>query len=396
MPRFSPRSSGRSVVLKVTRQEREATKKLRGRLTKRFAKRFAELVRTFRLDAFSELRRQTVTQGAIGVPENSERAFELAVELEYSDLIAEAITHGAVAPYEKIILDAAGEEVLDAARYSMLTNAWEYLNFPFPGTRRINLTGIDNLKEFRDFLLQYDFDTIPERSTRGFHRSARNQIRDTIRYTLGQDFDQVEAARRIAQNVGLTAPQARSLIRFEERLVRSRIPNAEADTQIVRELIQQEVERKRERMILRRAEIISEHETQDAMSYGQWAYWDQAVGENPLLAEKLTKRWQTVRDDRVCPICEPLHSELRRYEEPFVSGEFFGQRPPAHVICRCFVEYKLNDPIEPVNVPRSSVPRYVGLVAVFGAAAGLTAAAIRRRAQAAAQAPGLPIPTIDI
>lgn len=46
-------------------------------------------------------------------------------------------------------------------------------------------------------------------------------------------------------------------------------------------------------------------------------------------------RWVTVMDERVCPICQPLHNQ-----EVKMGGLFGGvtDRPPAHVSCRCYLE----------------------------------------------------------
>lgn len=62
--------------------------------------------------------------------------------------------------------------------------------------------------------------------------------------------------------------------------------------------------------------------------------------------------WQTARDERVCPICRPLHGRMIDFGEPYrFSGERLAQSkalaqavkasggliwgPPAHVACRC-------------------------------------------------------------
>lgn len=46
--------------------------------------------------------------------------------------------------------------------------------------------------------------------------------------------------------------------------------------------------------------------------------------------------WITVRDDRVCPICRPLHGKTEA-----VWGGFFPNGPPAHPRCRCVKQYRL-------------------------------------------------------
>lgn len=58
-------------------------------------------------------------------------------------------------------------------------------------------------------------------------------------------------------------------------------------------------------------------------------------------------RWVTVLDERVCPICMPLHNQVVAIGTSFVGTNevkgqeqivFTGPKPPAHVLCRCFLE----------------------------------------------------------
>jgi len=57
-------------------------------------------------------------------------------------------------------------------------------------------------------------------------------------------------------------------------------------------------------------------------------------GEVPA-GEMLIRRWYTSADDRVCPICSPLHL---LFEDKWPSEAKSGS--PLHVKCRCFVEWK--------------------------------------------------------
>ena len=47
--------------------------------------------------------------------------------------------------------------------------------------------------------------------------------------------------------------------------------------------------------------------------------------------------WFTRNDDRVCPICGPLHAKKRT-----VWGAEFPNGPPAHPNCRCHVDYNFD------------------------------------------------------
>lgn len=50
--------------------------------------------------------------------------------------------------------------------------------------------------------------------------------------------------------------------------------------------------------------------------------------------------WRTSRDERVCPICAPLHGVKAKIGKLF-DGEHDG--PPAHVSCRCYLEEVIPD-----------------------------------------------------
>jgi len=50
------------------------------------------------------------------------------------------------------------------------------------------------------------------------------------------------------------------------------------------------------------------------------------------------KEWYTALDERVCPICEPMHGKVKPLANEFSPGDkLFGNvdEPPAHVSCRC-------------------------------------------------------------
>ncbi len=78
-----------------------------------------------------------------------------------------------------------------------------------------------------------------------------------------------------------------------------------------------------------RAESVATTETTTATSAGGEVAVAQTIGLSAL------DQWFTADDDRVCPICGPLHEAPReRWMAQFPDG------PPAHVNCRCWIQYE--------------------------------------------------------
>jgi SPP1 gp7 family putative phage head morphogenesis protein len=75
-----------------------------------------------------------------------------------------------------------------------------------------------------------------------------------------------------------------------------------------------------------RAETIGITETILGVTIGNLITW-QAYG---IIEEVI---WVTAEDERVCPICRPLHETVFSIEEAI-----YGSRPPAHPRCRCWLE----------------------------------------------------------
>jgi len=76
-----------------------------------------------------------------------------------------------------------------------------------------------------------------------------------------------------------------------------------------------------------RAELIGTTEVTRAFAEGNQVAWKQSK-----VIQK--KEWRTAADERVCPICGPLHEEQVPIDEPFSNGEMV---PPAHPRCRCWI-----------------------------------------------------------
>jgi hypothetical protein len=79
-----------------------------------------------------------------------------------------------------------------------------------------------------------------------------------------------------------------------------------------------------------RSESVAITETTQAASIGGELAIEATVGKSD------GDTWFTAQDNRVCPICGPLHGASReRWSRFFPSG------PPAHPRCRCWIQYAI-------------------------------------------------------
>lgn len=65
-------------------------------------------------------------------------------------------------------------------------------------------------------------------------------------------------------------------------------------------------------------------------------------------------RWNTVRDEMVCPICAPLNGKVVLLDEEFPVEEGYNGMPPAHTFCRCFTSPSrtYNDAFRPAGASK--------------------------------------------
>lgn len=83
-----------------------------------------------------------------------------------------------------------------------------------------------------------------------------------------------------------------------------------------------------------RSEMIAITEVTDAFAQGNLATWKESG-----MVQK--KRWLTAVDDRVCPICAPLHNMVVELDANGFTTEEGGiglEAPPAHHRCRCYMQ----------------------------------------------------------
>lgn len=135
-----------------------------------------------------------------------------------------------------------------------------------------------------------------------------------------------EQARLIRQVVGLNDRQARALGAFRDRLIAGRVPDGRIGTL---------VDRYAAKLLRQRALMIARTENVFALSAGQDEAWKQAQARG-LLRAGAASRWVTATDERVCPVCGPMHGQVRPLGQPFTDPR--GRQvfhPPLHPMCRC-------------------------------------------------------------
>lgn len=98
-----------------------------------------------------------------------------------------------------------------------------------------------------------------------------------------------------------------------------------------------------------RAEAIGITETTEAISQAETQA--AAIVTNSTSPHALHGTWVTAEDERVCPICAPLHDQpMEVYTRTFPSG------PPAHPRCRCRIRWAVRQlqesTVRPMKVAR--------------------------------------------
>ena len=301
---FTTQRRRRFGVIKITTLERQTNLAAREALVDGLAGTLEELIDDFRLNADSEMRGRLAGGLRLGVPEEALAAHQASMRDQLTQAFTDAIERGG-----QIGMRFGGSAVSGVPVDLVTTTARNWISSQ--GADRIN--------------------DILGREVTAVRRAVNDALADQI--SFGQ------ASDRIAQVVGLSPRDARALRNFEQSRIRSLIRTPDANTQFVRETIAQEVEAKRRALLRNRARTIAETEMQEAIQEGELRFWDAAIASGEVEESKVGKRWFTVDDDDVCPICRPLHLVVVPLKSSWSSLGFTGMRPPAHVRCRCYMQF---------------------------------------------------------
>lgn len=176
-------------------------------------------------------------------------------------------------------------------------------------------------------------------SVLGVTQATQAGIQEILSLGLRDQLAPVDVAKKIGDLAGLSPRDVRAVENFRKAKTAQLVPRAEALTPQVQRVIDQEVDDYRDRLLLNRGRTIAETEIQAAVTAGEEAFWNEAMRSGVVNEDDVFKTWRTVRDSRVCPICEPLHGQTVKVRSLFdtIAGSKNG--PPAHPRCRCFLQY---------------------------------------------------------
>jgi hypothetical protein len=161
-----------------------------------------------------------------------------------------------------------------------------------------------------------------------FHGSSRQALAEGFNSLVNRQVPAKAAADRVLDAYGLTPRQMRGYVGAKQ----FQVPVADTLPRALKAKARAYIDRAfttRTRKLARQEEHNIEQQAQ------QYAWmWLQDKGR---LSQKAQKIWITARDERVCPVCGPLHGKKVPVSEQFVTKDGSFWTPGLHPNCRCKV-----------------------------------------------------------
>jgi len=170
-------------------------------------------------------------------------------------------------------------------------------------------------------------------AVQGITTQTRAGIRRSLLEALADRASPTATFARVGELAGLTDRQVRAVSNFRRTLERQLVPTERARTAQIEALLERRTNAFRDRLLRARGRLIGETEMQRALQAGERGYYEVAAAEGAVDLEGVEKTWFTVQDERVCPICEPLHGETVAFEDLFDTAAGGLEGPPAHPAC---------------------------------------------------------------
>lgn len=173
---------------------------------------------------------------------------------------------------------------------------------------------------------------------------ARAGLQESIAAIVRGDLTPGAAALKIGRQAGLTALNVTAVNNFEAGLAEAFVFGDEPLTDAALRTIDQRVSAYEERILRNRGALIASTETQAALHAGEREFWAASLDSDASLIgrQDVEKIWHIVGSN-VCPICLSIPADAAGFDEFFVSGAgWIGLHPPAHPLCKCYVEYRVS------------------------------------------------------
>lgn len=174
----------------------------------------------------------------------------------------------------------------------------------------------------------------------GITQESQKAVAKIITKSLRTQLKRDEVIDQITKVVGLDVKQATALGNFYEKNLNNLLEEGLPYEDAVRRVTKLS-NAYRKRLLIQRATRIARTETVAAANAGRFLSWSEADAQG-LLPAGSQKRWKTAQDERVCPICGPLHNLTIGWEEAFPTG---GVMPDNHPNCRCTAVIVPADPV---------------------------------------------------
>ena len=188
-----------------------------------------------------------------------------------------------------------------------------------------------------------------------FHASSRDALADGFNTLVNRRVATKAAADRVFDAYGLTPRQMRGYVNNQQLMTAVNSPTPFDVKGRAREYI--------DRSFTERIGKLSEQEQHNIDEQAkQYAWmWMQDKGQ---LTERAQKIWITAKDEKVCPVCGPLHGQKVLVSEQFKTKEGDFWSPGVHPNCRCVVRlienrFRLEKRFDP-HQPRGVDGRWSG------------------------------------
>lgn len=168
-----------------------------------------------------------------------------------------------------------------------------------------------------------------EKYLNGLVSDIGNNSKAAVKYIIEEGIDKnrhpLKIARDVKNGIGLNDRLSIAVARKRSALEAAGVPEAR---------IEKTIARYHEKLLKYRAEMIARTESVRAINHGKLEMWKQ-LKDGGSLPPSAVKIWLTSIDEKVCPICRPLHYTQKKLGEEFESNGFSSEAPPIHTTCRC-------------------------------------------------------------